>query len=205
MGNGLPPTPTNDLGDPIRIDPGTSARTESPPPGPIGLDAKGGTPTQTQPSMASQIVAFPRQHYGERVGDGQCFALADRALRGAGARSADHYGTITGDADYVWGTPVGLADVRAGDVIQFRNYEWLKRVDRDDGSFRVDGGVRPAQRAIVGSFDASGAVMVLELNVKVSPVRRTQIFISSGTFTCRHETSTITVSGTFWFYRAPAR
>ena len=205
MGNGLPPTPANDLGDPIRIDPGTSARTESPPPGPIGLDAKGGTPTQTQPSMASQIVAFPRQHYGERVGDGQCFALADRALRGAGARSADHYGTITGDADYVWGTPVGLADVRAGDVIQFRNYEWLKRVDRDDGSFREDGGGRPHHTAIVESVDANGAVTVLEQNVKGSPVRRTQMFFSSGTFTSGHETITITVSGTFWFYRPQAR
>ena len=123
MGNGQSPIPTNDLGDPIRIDPGTSARHESPPPGPIGLDAKGGTPKQTQASMADQIVAYPRSHFGEHVGDGQCFALADRALRGAGAKSAADFGGITADADYVWGRAVALADVRPGVIIQFRDYQ----------------------------------------------------------------------------------
>ena len=205
MGNGHPPTPTNDLGDPIRIDPGTSARNESPPPGPIGLDAKGGTPKQTQPSMASQIVAYPRQHYGEYVGDRQCFALADSALRGAGAWSADYYGTITGDADYVWGTSVGLADVRAGDIIQFRNYKFLKRVDRDDGSWREDDGKRKHHTAIVESVDANGAITVLEQNVEGSPVERNQLFFSSGTFTGSSEKTKITVSGKFWFYRPQAR
>jgi hypothetical protein len=205
MGNGLPPTPANDLGDPIRIDPGTSARTESPPPGPIGLDAKGGTPKQTQASMADRIVSYPRSHYGEHVGDGQCFALADRALRGAGARSADFYGQITADADYVWGTSINQSQVQSGDIIQFRNYQYLKRVDNADGSFREDGGGRPHHTAIVERVDGGGAITVLEQNFEGSPVRRSQLYFSSSTTQSGGQTTTITVSGTFWFYRPQAR
>jgi hypothetical protein len=205
MGNGQPPTPANDLGDPIRIDPGTSARIESPPPGPIGLDAKGGTPKQTQASMGDQIVAFPRRHYGERVGDGQCFALADRALRNAGARSAADFGRVTDDADYVWGTPVTLADVRPGDIIQFRDYQYLKRVDNADGSFREVGGGRPHHTAIAERVDGNGAITVLEQNFEGSPVRRSQLFFTAGTTTNGGQTTTVTVSGTFWFYRPQAR
>ena len=205
MGNGLPPTPANDLGDPIRIDPGTSARTESPPPGPIGLDAKGGTPKQSQASMADQIVGYARHRIGQHVGDGQCFALADNALRGAGAKSAADFGTVTPTADYVWGTSVNLSDVRIGDVIQFRNYHYLKRVDNDDGSFREDGGGRPHHTAIVERVDGNGAITVLEQNFEGSPVRRSQLYFTSRTSTSSGQTTTITVTGTFWFYRPQAR
>lgn len=205
MGNGLPPAPANDLGDPIRIDPGTSARTESPPPGPIGLDAKGGTPKQSQASMADQIVGYARHRIGQHVGDGQCFALADNALRGAGAKSAADFGTVTPTADYVWGTSVNLSDVRIGDVIQFRNYHYLKRVDNDDGSFREDGGGRPHHTAIVERVDGNGAITVLEQNFEGSPVRRSQLYFTSRTSTSSGQTTTITVTGTFWFYRPQAR
>ena len=205
MGNGLPPTPANDLGDPIRIDPGTSARTESPPPGPIGLDAKGGTPKQSQASMADQIVGYARHRIGQHVGDGQCFALADNALRGAGAKSAAHFGTVTPNANYVWGTSINLSDVRTGDVIQFRDYHYLKRVDNDDGSFREDGGGRPHHTAIVERVDGDGAITVLEQNFEGSPVRRSQLYFTSRTSTSGGQTTTITVTGAFWFYRPQAR
>ena len=205
MGNGQSPIPTNDLGDPIRIDPGTSARHESPPPGPIGLDAKGGTPKQTQASMADQIVAYPRSHYGERVGDGQCFALADRALRGAGAKSAADFGRITDDADYVWGTSVALADIRPGDIVQFRDYQYSWRIDRTDGSFQEEAGGRPHHTAVVERVGANGVLTVLEQNVEGSPVGRKRLHVASGTFTSGNETTTVTISGTLWFYRPQAR
>ena len=205
MGNGLPPTPANDLGDPMRIDPGTSARTESPPPGPIGLDAKGGTPKQTQASLADQIVGYARHRIGQHVGDGECFTLADNALRGAGAKSAAHFGTVTPNANYVWGTSINLSDVRIGDVIQFRDYQYLKRVDNDDGSFREDGGGRPHHTAIVERVDGNGAITVLEQNFEGSPVRRSQLYFTSRTSTSGSQTTTITVTGTFWFYRPQAR
>jgi hypothetical protein len=203
MSNGLPPAPTNDLGDPIWIDPGTLARTGSPPPGPIGLDAKSGSPKQA--SMADQIVSYVRHRLGQQIGDGQCYAAADAALRHAGAWSADHYGTITPDADYVWGVSVNQSGLRAGDVIQFRNYEFLKRVDNADGSFREDGGKRGHHTAIVERVDADGAVTVLEQNVEGSPVIRTQLYFSDSTTRSGGQTTTITVTGRFWFYRPQAR
>src|SRR5690606_12535928 len=103
------------------VDDGTLARIPSPAPGVIGLDSDGGRPTQGQASLADAIVAWARQRRGRRVGDGQCFALADRALRAAGAKSAADYGRITRDADSVWGTAVSLGDLRPGDIIQFRD------------------------------------------------------------------------------------
>jgi hypothetical protein len=205
MGNGHSPIPANDLGDPIRIDPGTSARIESPQPGPIGLDAKGGTPKQTQPSMADRIVSYSRSHYGERVGDGQCFALADNALRGAGARSAADYGRITDDADYVWGQAVTLANVQPGDIIQFRDYQYSWRIDRTDGSFQEEAGGRPHHTVVVERVHGNGALTVLEQNVEGSPVRRTKLYFATGTFTSGNETTTVTISGTLWFYRPQAR
>ena len=188
MGNGHPPTPI-----------------DSPTPGPIGLDARSGTPKQTQTSMADQIVAYPRSRYGERVGDGQCFALAGRALRNAGARSAADFGRITDDADYVWGTSIALADLRPGDIVQFRDYQYSWRIDRTDGSFQEDAGGRPHHTAVVERVDGNGALTVLEQNVEGSPVRRTQLFFISGTSTSGNATTTVTVSGTFWFYRPQAR
>ena len=155
--------------------------------------------------MADQIVGYARHRIGQHVGDGQCFALADNALRGAGANSAADFGTVTPTADYVWGTSVNLSDLRIGDVIQFRNYHYLKRVDNDDGSFREDGGGRPHHTAIVERVDGDGALTVLEQNFEGSPVRRSQLYFTSRTSTSGSQTTTITVTGTFWFYRPQAR
>jgi hypothetical protein len=57
MGNGK--APSIDLDTPEPIDDGTLARIGSPPPGPIGLDARSGSAKQGQASVADQIVSFP--------------------------------------------------------------------------------------------------------------------------------------------------
>jgi hypothetical protein len=100
---------------------------------------------------------------------------------------------------------VNQSGLRAGDVIQFRNYEFLKRVDNADGSFREDGGKRGHHTAIVERVDADGAVTVLEQNVEGSPVIRTQLYFSDSTTRSGGQTTTITVTGRFWFYRPQAR
>src|SRR5208282_4512701 len=73
-----------------------------------------------QHALGAKVVAFACAHLHKKVGDGECFALADKELRRAGAKSVSDYGKITDDADYVWGDPVDLQDVAPGDVIQFR-------------------------------------------------------------------------------------
>lgn len=190
------------------IDNGTLARTESPPPGPIGLDAKGGS--AKQPSMADQIVSFPRHRLSQRVGDGECFTLTDTALHRAGAHGAAHYGTVVPDADYVWGTPVNLSDVRPGDVIQFRDYRFDREVEtrQPDGSVTTDTSLqeRPHHTAIVERVDGNGALTVLEQNSPDgSPVVRNQLFFSNTSVATGNRTTRISVQGTWWFYRPEAR
>jgi hypothetical protein len=207
MGNGRTP-PGIDL-ESRTIDDGTSARAESPTPGPIGLDSKSGTAKESGAGIADRIVSFARRQRGERVGDGQCFTLADRALRHADARSARDYGAISPDADYVWGTSVTLAELRPGDVIQFRDYGYDREIviERSGETItRQDSQMRPHHTAIVQSVDGHGAVTVVEQNSPDgSPVSRTQLFFTSGTIRSGNQTTTISVRGTFWFYRPEAR
>ena len=210
MGNGLIPGPADELGRAIAIDEGTLARHESPPPGPIGLDAKGGTAKGGGGSMAEQILSLPRRRRGERVGDGECFTLADRALRGAGARSAADYGSVTPDADYVWGTSIAVSQLQPGDIIQFRGYRYDREVvtEGSDGTIDTaeDYQERPHHTAIVESVGANGAVTVLEQNApEGSPVTRNQLFLTGGTTTSGRTRTTITVQGNVWCYRPQAR
>lgn len=209
MANGRPPTSLNDLGSPILIDDGTLSRTESPSPGPIGLNAKGSGSKQAQASMADQIVAYARQQLGNQVGDGECFTLVDRALRNAGAKSAADYGTVVPDADYAWGVSVGLSGLRAGDVIQFRNYRYDRTIDTANpdgsGSTATDSQERPHHTAIVERVESGGAVVVLEQNSpQGAPVTRHRLFFTSSMSTSGGQTTTISVQGTFWFYRPEA-
>src|ERR1041385_8863425 len=120
MGNGSGP-----------IDDGTLARIGTPPPGPIGLDSKSGNAKQSHASMADRIVSYARRNRGERVGDGECYTLVNRALSAADAKTARDHGPVSPDADYIWGTSVALADLQPGDVIQFRDYTY-ERVDVTD-------------------------------------------------------------------------
>ena len=210
MGNGLPPAPVNDLGAPITIDDGTSPRIASPPPGPIGLDAKSASPKNSSASMADQIVAFARHRMGQRFEDGECFALANRALRNAGAKSASDFGTVVPDADYVWGASISLGSLQPGDVIQLRDYRFDREVEttNPNGSKSIvtDFKECPHHTAIVERVGGHGAVTVLEQNMpRGAPVRRGELFFTSGTFTDGNQSTTINLQGTFWFYRPQAR
>ena len=208
MGHGLAPTPFDGADPDDPIDEGTLPRIGSPTPRPIGLDSKSpGTAKGSTASMAEQIVAYARRQLGQKVGDGECFALADTALKNAGAKSASAFCTVAPDVDYVWGDGVSLADVRSGDIIQFRDY----RFDREVVTREPGGGTdtitdfqerTPHHTAIVERNDGGGAITVLEQNVDGSPVVRHQLFFkSAGPTTVGNKTTTITVSGKFWFYR----
>ena len=196
------------MGNGHDIDDGTLARIGSPEPGPIGLDSKSGS-KQAQPSMADRIVSYARRNRGDRVGDGECYTLVNRALAAAGAKVAADYAAVSPNADYVWGESITQAQLQPGDVIQFRDYTF-KRVDvtDDDSGTTTDEleGDRPHHTAIVQSVDGNGAVTVWEQNApEGSAVTRTQLFFTSRTTTSGNRTTRITVSGTFWFYRPEAR
>jgi hypothetical protein len=207
VGHGQIPGPTDGPSGTIVIDDGTLARTESPDPGVVGLDATTGG---ASPSLAARVLAYARRQHGDRVGDGECFALADRALRSARARSASDFGSVEDDADYVWGTPVTLSDLHPGDIIQMRNYQYDSEVTVDNpdgsGSTRTWREERPHHTAVVETVNGNGSVTVLEQNAPPgSAVRRTELFFANSTTTAGRRTTTITVQGSFWFYRAQAR
>ena len=194
----------------IQIDDGTLARTESPLPGPIGLDAPSGSGTHSTQSIATRIVGYARRQSGTRVGDGQCFALADRALTSAGAKTASDFGTITRDADYVWGTSITAADLQPGDIVQFRDYVFDRETttEHPDGSSdtRTERQGRPHHTAVVETVGPHGDATVLEQNAPDgSPVRHSHLYFTTTTFTDGGSTTSITVQGTIWFYRPQAR
>jgi hypothetical protein len=78
MGNGQLPGSTDDFDGALELDDGTGARTETPPPGPIGMDAPSGGGTSA--GIGDRILGFARRQRGSRVGNGECFTFADRAL-----------------------------------------------------------------------------------------------------------------------------
>jgi len=128
------------------------------------------------PSLGQQVQTYAANRVAQPVGSGECFDLADRALRAAGARSAADYGEVTADADYRWGDPVQLADLQPGDVLQFRDYEVTITVeitrrktfrdgsteDSEEESTEVYG--RPHHTAVVSSRLGGGRLRVLEQN-----------------------------------------
>ena len=177
-------------------------------------------------TVNQKVLAWARGRLRQQVGDGECWTLADRALGQAGASSS----TTTGeDDDYVWGDPVALKDVQAGDILQFRDFTVTTRTDVDvtfaDGSGSETWKERRARRghhtAIVDAVRGAGVLRVLEQHVKplgkkvqrhsvrsrsVSPVSKTahkKMKHESGSMKTAKvvETKTITVSGQIWAYR----
>ena len=210
MGHGLDPAPTNDLGTGIVIDDGTSPRTDIGTPGPVGMDSGGGSTNKGSAAIAQEVMNYATQRRGTRHGNGECFTLADDALKKAGAKSAADFGTVTEDADYVWGNPVKWGDVKPGDLIQFRNYQYVRTVKttNSDGSWseKDDKEGRPHHTAIVEQVNGDGSLVVLEQNAhKGDPVARNTLFFKSGTTENDNTKTTVKVSGTFRFYRPQAR
>jgi hypothetical protein len=141
-----------------------------------------------------------------------CFALIDEVLRSADAKSASDFGSVTPDADYVWGDAVALDALRPGDVLQFRNHT-LRSVTQTlgDRGWQVTSeegpAVRPHHSAIVLEILADGSIVVAEQNVRPHPDKVTRNVIAAlaegevTRYRGNSEKVTITVTGTVKAYR----
>jgi len=101
--------------------------------------------------LGERIVVFCKLNKDKKVGDGDCYDLAQHALAAAGARPEFKNRNYPNKGDYVWGIPVlffevndsGLKragrvkDVQPGDVIQFRDTKFEGKKSSGGGSYTL--------------------------------------------------------------------
>jgi len=181
------------------------------------------------PSTNQKVAIWALGRLGQRVGSGECFDLADQALRNAGANSAADLGPTGDDADYVWGDSIQVKDAMGGDILQFRDHEVTTTVVTEstfaDGTVEDDTEVVTVDRAhhtaIVDANLGGGRYRVIEQNVdplgkkvqrhlletrdRSPPPTTSRKFVMNPT-TGKLEmatvvvTTTVEVTGTIWAY-----
>ncbi len=121
----------------------------------------------------AKVVAFCEKNLNEKVGDGECAALAAQALRAAGARGRN--GDNPRKDDYVWGKEIFVLEydsqglkatgkyegIQPGDIIQYRDAVFKGR----KGSKGTYSSSAPHHTAIVYKVGAKGhELKILEQN-----------------------------------------
>jgi hypothetical protein len=110
-------------------------------------------------SINDQVVQFARSKVGQKVGNGDCAALASEALRSAGARRR-------GPA---WGDELpSVAEARPGDVLVFEDTVFVRTRVRRDGAVETLTARSAHHVAIVASVRGRGrraVLTVLQQNV----------------------------------------
>lgn len=128
------------------------------------------TPNAT---LGQKIVRWARDHKGQKVDRGECWDLAELALKNSGAKTSTDLGKVGADTDYVWGTLKTTSQVTEGDIIQYRNYKvvietkvkkvwangaWNEETETKESS-------APHHTAIAtGMADKDGRVNIIEQN-----------------------------------------
>ena len=197
------------------LDRGTLSQTPPTTPGTTGLAQA--IPAPPPAALGPQVLSFARNNIGRKVGDGECFALADQALRGAGAATAENFCRVGRNTNYIWSSQtVTPSAAQPGDILQFRNFVFDRRTDHPGGSYETAGAQsRPHHTAVVVSARTEGGIVfltILEQNVAIGgtgnqpgkSVRQNEIPTSTGNFRSGRDTITYTVSGTLWVYRPVA-
>jgi len=172
-------------------------------------------------TINQKVVNWARAQSGKQVGKGECWDLADRALRQAGVQSSADLGPMDDDADYVWGDEISdLKDVQPGDILQFRDFAVTTTVETEtryaDGSSETstteETFTRPHHTAVVSEVKSGGLLKVLEQNVAPAGKKvqlhnlNTKDVAPASKETQKQKakvivTTTIAVSGTIWAYR----
>jgi hypothetical protein len=81
------------------------------------------------PPLNAEVLAFAEENAGKKVGNGECWTLADEALRAAGAKRPN----TGGFGVYVFGKEVALKKVLPGDILQFEGVRFERH--KSDGSW----------------------------------------------------------------------
>lgn len=144
----------------------TTSRPAEPKPTAGAADSKPAEQPADPAPMNATILDFARKNLGKQVGNGECWTLADKALKLAGAQAPD---------TYVWGRPLGPKEaILPGDVIQFTTVRLEK-----DGGFQGLG--NPQHTAIVAKVLSPTELVILHQNYGVKTVTELTIDISTKT------------------------
>jgi hypothetical protein len=128
--------------------------------------------------LKKKVLQYVKARDKKQIGSGECFDLADEALRNSGAKTAADFGRVTKDADYIWGTEIkNLTRVQPGDVLQFRDHKATVTTSRSvklafpDGSwleyetFNTRTFKRGHHTAVAASSARDGKITVFEQHV----------------------------------------
>lgn len=117
--------------------------------GSLKLDRREIAALPPMPLLNQRIVEYAVKQMGQQVGNGECWTLANEALKAVGAR---HPGTC------VWGRPLQPdEEVYPGDVIQFTSVKLETRTSKQTLGM-------PNHTAIVGQVVSPGVYLILQQN-----------------------------------------
>ena len=110
-----------------------------------------------------KVLEFAESKIGQRVGDGECWTLAERALEDAGANTSNDLQKVVAGGNYIWGDEITASSAQPGDIVQFRDgFSNVKTVRKPDGSEKDSGFVAsPNHTAIVKKIVTTGRTMTL--------------------------------------------
>ncbi len=157
-------------------------------------------------AVSSGVADFAKRNVGQKVGNGQCWTLVERALESAGAKTSNDLTKNKknfANADYVWGISISIDELQAGDIIQFRNHAY--RMNKADGSFEEHKrGHHSAIVATTAPIIGGGIVYVYESHVRPigstitsEDVQVNTIFLRTGSY----NGVGVVVTGTVFCYR----
>jgi hypothetical protein len=82
---------------------------------PAGDGSDDGNAVATIPVLNRRVLQFALSQLGKQVGNGECWTLADQAIKRAGARP-----TVV----FNFGRQILLADIKPGDILQFKSVKF---------------------------------------------------------------------------------
>jgi hypothetical protein len=134
-------------------------------------------PVLADEMLNDKIVKFCKDRLGKKVGSGECFDLADLALKQAGAKPQSKFKDAPKAGDYVWGkliytleiqdkapkeTKVAKMEIQPGDVLQMRDAAFEGKDLRGFENYSTS---YPHHTAVVVAVDKDSHVLtILEQN-----------------------------------------
>jgi hypothetical protein len=118
------------------------------------------------PPLNWSVLRFAIEHRDMQVGNGECWTLADEALKAAGASHPD---------TYVWGRALGSGEpVIHGDIVQFTS------VRLENGQSWMTIGT-PAHTAIIERVNGPGEYVLIHQNFGGRTVKETPVDLGTKT------------------------